>query len=117
MQHNEAPISLLHMPYKFLGEAVSQAAARARTAEAQGTKASNTHLRDIDVKASTSLHNKLSDPDLGYLLTLQTGGGWDKEHLERIGEVEDANCDYCGGPAQDLVHLTLHCSFFHTTRM
>ncbi len=76
VQYNEVPIHLIQTPYQYLADMVSQAAMRSRTAEANGTKSINQELREIDLKATVADPAKFEERDLGFLLTVQTGGGW-----------------------------------------
>ena len=62
-----------------------EAAARARTKAAEGTKVKNSGLEEIDAVAAKASHKKLSEKDLTFLQTPQTGGGWSTDKLKEAG--------------------------------
>ena len=96
LQFNEPPINLLEMPYQYLARTVMETAARSRTKAAEGTKAKNSQLEEIDAIASTASHKKLDDKDCSFLQTHQCGGGWSTEKLKETGISEDCKCHHCG---------------------
>ena len=73
-QKKEEPISLLQVPYQYLSHMLLQAAARARTRAARGTKDINAALGEIDVGVTSASRKALDDEQNALLNILKAGG-------------------------------------------
>ena len=106
---NEAPIGILDTPYQFLTKAVLAMTARCRTKAAQGSRALNTFLAEIDAKATQGMQSKMDKEDIGYIHLVQSAAAWGKESLAAIGAVESDQCDLCGEAKHDNEHSIWEC--------
>ena len=95
-QHNEPELHLIQTPYQHLGPLVLEAAARARTKAANGTKTINRGLEEIDRQVTTAGTNSMTEEDQAMLRTIQCGGGISKVELQAMGAAQDTVCDDCG---------------------
>ena len=96
LSFNEAPVDILATPYQYLGSTMLEAAARARTQAAEGTKDKNSGIDEIDAVATKASHKNLSEKDMTYLQTFQVGGGWSTEKLKSTGIDDQCACKLCG---------------------
>lgn len=95
--HNEAPEDINAVPYQYLSYTILETAGRARTKAAEGTKVKKSGLEEIDAIANKSSHSKMTEKDISFLQTYQTGSGWSTDKLKEAGIMEENTCSHCGG--------------------
>lgn len=115
-QQCETELNLIPTPYQHLGPLVLEAAARARTKAAQGTKTLNRGLEEIDAQVTLNCRRTMSTEDQAMLRTIQCGGGISKIDLQAMGVAQDTTCDYCGHHTCDMDHILWQCPQFSNAR-
>lgn len=115
-QRCEPELDLIQTPYQHLGPLVFEAAARARTKAAQGTKTLNRGLEEIGGQVTLSSRKTMSTEHQAMLRTIQCGGGISKIELQAMGAAQAATCDYCGHHLCDMDHIPWQCPQSRTAR-
>ena len=70
-----------------------QAAARARTRAARGTKSINIALGEIDVSAANASLKSLNGEQTALINVLKAGGGYAKVELAAFDKIVSTECD------------------------
>ena len=115
-QHNEALVDICDTPYQHMQNIVCQIAARARTKAKQGTKEINMELPEIDIAPSYRSVEKMGEGEAKLMRVVQSGGGWDKAKLTRIGVLESDLCECCEAAVHTTDHLCWRCPHFNAIR-
>ena len=109
-QYNQTPIHIVEGPAQLLSPLLLRAAARNRTARAEGGRKETTGLLEIDTYATNAKHKEEVPKEKKAILRyMQSGSNWCKALTAKTGRTDcctqEENCDICKTHKEDTDHI------------